>query len=319
MFRGSYNTGFRVPSFNQIFNGLTLSPYAGSDLADPVNCPGGVPNAANPACALIRPEIGTGGNLNLGPETARQFSAGVVIQPAARFSASVDWWKIDVDNTIQVLTLRQLIDNAALFPSRFIRENPGNPSSPIIGIDDTWINAGSRRTQGLEVAARGGVEALGGVFSTGIDGTLLLKKREKLTPTAPYGGSLIGVFTFAGDLGVRWKHNAFVNYANDKLVLSLTQIFRKGYKNFALPGIAAGTITRPDYNAFVDDYIIYNASVSYIGLPGFKITAGVRNLFDTDPPFAVTYDGNTGAGGSWEPRIADPRGRSFTMSVETKF
>jgi len=42
-------------------------------------------------------------------------------------------------------------------------------------------------------------------------------------------------------------------------------------------------------------------------------------LFDTDPPFAITYDGNTGAGGSWEPRVADPRGRSFTMGVEVKF
>ena len=316
LFRGSYNTGFRVPAFNQIFNGLTESPYSGSDLADPTRCPGGVPNTTNPACVLIRPNVLTGGNQGLGPETARQFSAGVVIQPASRFSASVDWWKIDVDNTIQTLTLRQLIDNASLFESRFRRDPVTNE---VVIIDDTWINAGSRRTQGLEVAARGGVEALGGVLSTGIDGTLLLKKREKLTPTSAYSGSLIGVFTFAGDLGVRWKHIAFINYANDKVVLSLTQIFRKGYKNFALPGIAAGTITRPDYNPDVKDYIIYNASVSYIGLPGFKITAGVRNLFDTDPPFAVTYDGNTGAGGSWEPRIADPRGRSFTISVETKF
>ncbi|MBN8500733.1 MAG: TonB-dependent receptor [Sphingomonadales bacterium] len=46
MFRGSYSTGFRVPSFNQIFNGVTFSPYSGSDLADPVACPGGVPTSA---------------------------------------------------------------------------------------------------------------------------------------------------------------------------------------------------------------------------------------------------------------------------------
>ena len=316
LFRGSYNTGFRVPAFNQIFNGLTLSPYSGSDLADPIRCPGGVPNATNPACAIIRPDVGTGGNLQLGPEKAKQFSAGVVIQPAPMFSASVDWWKIDVDDTIQLLTLRQLIDNAALFPDRFIRD----PSGTVIGLDDTWINAGSRRTQGLEVALRGGVNALGGLFSAGLDGTYLLKKREKLTPTSAYGPSLIGVFTFAGDLGIRWKHNAFVSYSTDQWVLAFTQIFRSGYKNFALPGIAAGTVTRPDYNTRVNDYIIYNLSGSYTGLaPGFRITAGVRNLFNVDPPFAVTYDGNTGAGGSWEPRVADPRGRSYTMSVEVKF
>jgi iron complex outermembrane receptor protein len=315
MFRGSYNTSFRVPTFNQIFNGITESPYLGSDLADPVKCPGGVPNASNPACAFIRPNIWTGGTLALRPETAKQFNLGVVLQPVKNVSLSVDWWSISVDNTIQLLTLRQLIDNASLFQDRFIRDS----TNTIATIDDRWINAGSRRTQGLEFTYRGSFDALGGTISTGLDGSLLLKKREKLTPTSAYGPSLIGVFTFAGDLGIRWKHNAFIAWSNNNVSVSLTQIFRKGYKNFALPGIAAGTVTRPDYNQFVDDYIIYNASLAYTGLKGFKIALGVKNLLNTDPPFAITYDGNTGAGSSWEPRVADPRGRSYTMSVEVKF
>lgn len=315
MFRGSYNTSFRVPAFNQIFNGVTESPYSGSDLADPVRCPGGVPNTTNPACAIIRPTINTGGNLQLGPETAKQFNLGLVFQPAPLFSASIDWWTINVDNTIQTLTLRQLIENAALFPDRFIRDATGE----IDVIDNRWINAGSRRSQGLEVALRGGVNAAGGQFLAGLDGTYLLKRREKLTPTAAYGPSLIGTFTFAGDLALRWKHNAFVSYQNDDFLLSVTQIFRNGYKNQALPGIASGAITRPDFNARVDNYIIYNATVAFTGIEGFRMTVGVKNLFDTDPPFAITYDGNTGAGSSWEPRVADPRGRAFTFSVETKF
>ncbi|RYD56352.1 MAG: TonB-dependent receptor [Sphingomonadales bacterium] len=319
LFRGSYNTGFRVPSFNQIFNGVTLSPYSGSDLADPVACPGGVPTSAFGSglpCAQIRPEIASGGNANLGPETAKQFSVGVVIQPAPLFSLSADFWSIAVDNSIQLLTLRQLIDNAALFPDRFIRAG----GAGVTLIDQRWINAGSRRTQGLELSGRAGVETWGGRISAGFDGTLLLKKREKLTPTSAYGPSQIGVFTFAGDLGVKWKHNAFLSYSNDDFVMSLSQIFRKGYKNGALPGIANGTVTRPDYNNFVKDYTTYNLSASYLGLgPNYKLTMGVRNLFDTDPPFAITYDGNSGAGGSWESRVADPRGRSYTVGVEVKF
>lgn len=317
-FRGSYNSGFRVPAFNQIFNGVTDSPYAGSDLVDPIRCPGGVANVTDPNCAFIRPDVLTGGNLNLGPETSEQYNAGVVFQPSRLFSLSVDFWHIAVDNTIAILTLRQLIENASLFPERFIRDPATNV---ITDLDQRWINAGGRRTQGLEISARGGFEnVLGGRLSAGLDGTYLLKKRERLTEAAPYGPSLIGVFTFAGDLGLKWKHNAFINYTNDDWTLSLTQIYRDGYRNGALPGIAAGTITRPGYNRFVNEYIIYNASVSYTGLsPNFRITAGVRNLFDRDPPFAITYDGNTGAGGSWEPRVADPRGRSFTIGVETKF
>jgi iron complex outermembrane receptor protein len=46
---------------------------------------------------------------------------------------------------------------------------------------------------------------------------------------------------------------------------------------------------------------------------------GVKNLFDTDPPFAVAYDSFGGAGSSWEPRVADPRGRSYTFLTEIRF
>ena len=49
------------------------------------------------------------------------------------------------------------------------------------------------------------------------------------------------------------------------------------------------------------------------------MTLGVRNVFDTDPPFAITYDSNTGAGSSWEPRVADPRGRSLTVTANVRF
>jgi iron complex outermembrane receptor protein len=319
MFRGSYNTGFRVPTFNQIFNGRTISPYVGSDIADPVRCPGGVPTApfgSGDPCAIIRPDVATGGNPVLGPETAEQFSLGFVITPAPMFSLSVDWWSISVDDTIAELTLRQLIDNAAVFPERFERDGAGN----IVTIDRTWLNAGDRRTQGIEISARGGFEVGGGNrILAGFDGTYLLRKRERLTDALPFQDQ-VGIFTFTGDLGLRWKHNAFVSYQGRDFNITLTQLFRNGYRNFALPGIATGAITRPDYNERVDDYVIYNLSVSYSGLfPGVRLTAGVRNLFDTDPPFAITYDGNTGAGSSWEPRVADPRGRSYTIAAEVRF
>lgn len=315
MFRGGWNTGFRVPTFNQIFNGVTLSPYAGSDLVDPERCPAGTFNPAVPGCEFIRPEIATGGFLELGPETSEQATAGVVIQPHRNFSLSVDWWMINVDNTISLLTLRQLIENYDLFSDRFIRDASGT----IIGIDQRWINAGARRTQGLEVSARGAFEAAGGTVNLGIDGTYLLKRREALTQDSPFGPSLIGVFTFNGDLGIRWKHNAFIGWSGDDVNVTLTQIFREGYRNYALPGIANGTVTRPDYNERVDDYVTYNLAVAYTGLENIRLSFGVKNLFDTDPPFAVTYDGNTGAGGSWEPRVADPRGRAFTFLAEVNF
>jgi iron complex outermembrane recepter protein len=315
MFRGSYNTGFRVPGFNQIFNGVTISPNPGNTLVDPSRCPTGAVNPAIIGCDAITPETLSGGNLNLGPETSKQASVGVVFRPTSRISASFDWWSISVDDTIGVLTIPQLLANMTFFPDRIIRNGAGI----ITQLDLRADNIGSRRTKGLEVSLRGDTDAFGGILSGSLDGTYLLKKREKFLPSAPYGPSLIGVFTFAGDLGLKWKHNANISWSNDDWGVSLSQIFRKGYTNQKLPGIANGTVVRPDFNENVSNYVIYNFAVTAKAWEKMKITIGVKNLFDTDPPFAITYDSNTGAGSSWEPRVADPRGRSFTLAAEVKF
>jgi iron complex outermembrane receptor protein len=316
MFRGSYNTGFRAPSFNQIFNGVTEALYTGRDIADPARCPGGIPNTTDPNCAAIAPLIVNGGRLDLGPETSDQYSFGVVIQPTDNFSATLDFWHIEREDTIQILSLRDLVNNFTLFPESFLRDSAGT----LIAIDQRWLNAGGSITRGLDVALRGNFEAWGGQWSAGLDGTRLLKKQERVVQSAAFGESQIGVFTFAGDLGLRWKHNAFVNFRTGDWSFSLSQIFRNGYTNQALPGVANGTVVPPDVEEEVDDYITYNFSASYEGLiDGLRLTLGVKNVFDEDPPFAITYDSNFGSGSSWEPRVADPRGRAFTLLAEYKF
>jgi iron complex outermembrane recepter protein len=314
-FRGSYNTGFRVPSFNQIFNGTLISPLPGADLADPQNCVGGRPIAGNPACAAINPDVLSGGNLNVGPETAKQFGLGVVFQPVRNFSATVDWWKINRDNAITTLSVRELVDNFSIFQDRFIRNGAG----ALIQIDQRVVNAGKSFTQGIDVALRGATDIGGGRLGFGLDGTYLLVKKSQLVPSAPISASEIGVFTFSGDLGLKWKHNAYVTYGISDFDFSLSQIFRLGYKNNAIGQVGSGAITRPDVVENVKDYVTYNLSATYTGIKGFRLTAGVKNVFNTDPPFAITYDTDTGAGSSWEPRVADPRGRSFTLLAEFKF
>lgn len=310
LFRGSYGTGFRVPNFNQIFNGTTISPNPGNALVDPTLCPQGTTAGPQPACAPITPDSLSGGNLGLEPETSEQYTLGMVIQPSNRFSFSVDYWRIAVDNVIGSITIPQLLANIAAFPGRITRTN-----GIITQVDLRTGNFGSRRTEGIDVSFRGAMDGLGGTFRAGMDGTYLLVKREKLLPNLAYTDQ-IGVFTLTGDLGLRWKHNAFISWQNDSWNFTLTQIYRNGYLNFALPASA----TRPDYNPRVSAYMTYNFTVTYSGLiHGLRLTAGVRNLFDRDPPFAITYDSNTGAGSSWEPRVADPRGRSYVMGAEFTF
>lgn len=316
MFRGSFNTGFRVPTFNQEFNGRTESLYTGRGFADPETCSTPLaPSATTAGCeTLTTVNIVSGGQPNLEPETSTQYGFGVVFEPSSHFSATIDWWKIDREGTIQVLTLDQLLTNYDSLTERFIRDSSGN----LLAIEQTWVNAGATKTQGIEVTLRGNAGFAGGQIVAGLDGTYLLEKKEKVVPTSAYEDR-IGIFTYSGDLGLRWKHNVFIGYRKDGLGLNLSQIFRSRYDNQQLPGVANGAVDPPEFNEKVSEYVLYNATVSYAWEDGLTLTAGIKNLFDTDPPFAVTYDSNFGSGSSWEPRVADPRGRSFTLLMELKF
>lgn len=315
LFRGSYNTGFRAPSFNQLFNGVTISPYVGKDLADPATCPTLKVDSTKPGCASITPDTITGGKSTLGPETAKQGTVGVVWAPASLFSANLDLWEVRKENSIRSVDLSTMLQNYALFTEQFARDSSGT----LRAIDQRWVNAGSSITRGLEVGARTNGNLWQGKWTAGIDGSYLIEKKSRPLSTAAYGASEVGRFTFSGDLGLKWKHSAFVSYKQGDWSGVVSQIYRAGYKDQVLPGVQSGLVSPSNYNPDVKAYTTFNLSATYSGIKNMSLTAGIKNLLNTDPPFAITYDSNTGAGSSWEPRVADPRGRSFTLLVNYKF
>ncbi len=312
--RGSYGTGFRVPTFNQLFFGVTESTYAGKDLADPGKCPSGVVSATA-GCESITPVILTGGKPNLGPEESKQWNAGIVWEPNANFNISVDYWDIRRDGTVQTLALSDLVKNYALFPGNFLRDASGN----LVAIDNRWVNAGQTITKGVDVNARLNGRLSDARWSVILDGTYLLDKKSRLLASAPFGPSEIGTFTRAGDLGLRWKHTLTGTYTRGVWTGMLQNVYKSGYTDYVLPGVANGSVVPPDWSPKVKAYQLWNTSVAYTGVKNLTLTFGVKNLLDKDPPFSAAYDSNTGAGSSWEPRVADPRGRSYTLTVDYKF
>src|SRR3546814_5138985 len=76
-FRGAYSTGFKVPSFAQLFRDSAETQYTNLDLADPAICPGGIYNPQVAGCDVqIQPDILIGGNAALEPEESKQKSFG---------------------------------------------------------------------------------------------------------------------------------------------------------------------------------------------------------------------------------------------------
>ncbi len=314
LFRGSYNTGFRVPTFSQLFFGITESPYSGKDLVDPTKCPTLIVSAA-PGCAAITPTILSGGKPTLGPETTKQGTLGVVLAPTNWLSANVDYWDIRRTGTIQALNLTTLVGNSLLFPEVFLRDATGN----LVAIDTRAVNSGKTITKGMEIGARATGKLGAGDFVARMDGTYLIERKSQLLASSAFTANEVGAFSRSGDIPLRWKHSASFTYNQGLWSGTLTQLYSAGYKDAVLPGVANGTVVPTNYSPNVKAWITYNMSVSYTGIKNLGVTLGVKNILNTDPPFSAAYDGNTGAGSSWEPRIADPRGRSYTILASYLF
>ncbi|HEY8877630.1 MAG TPA: TonB-dependent receptor [Roseateles sp.] len=313
--RASTSRGFRVPTFNQLFNGITESTYAGKDLVDPGKCAGGVVDPTKPGCESITPIILTGGKPTLGPEKSKQWTWGLVWSPMPDLAFGADWWQIRKTGTIQAVSLSDLVKNYALFPENFLRDSGGT----LLAIDNRNVNAGETITKGVDISLRGSTMLGGGRLTGALEGSYLLDKRSRLIVSAPMGPSEIGVFTRASDLGLRWKHSLSVSYEEGPWGVGMIQRWRAGYKDAQLPGVANGSITPPQWQPNVAKYVTYDANITYSGIKNMGLTFGIKNLLNDDPPFSAAYDGNTGAGSSWEPRVADPRGRSYTLTARYKF
>lgn len=315
-FRGAYSTGFKVPSFAQLYRGVTATPYTGLDLADPLTCPGGAYNPSVTGCSVrIQPDILSGGNANLMPEESKQKSIGFVLAPTPNFNLSVDWWEIERLNTIRSgFNLTTMTANYPLYASNFIRDASGN----ITDIDQRFINTGGTLTSGIELDANLNGELAGGAWNIHLNGSYLDNFQTKSFTESAYSNNLVGMYERYFNLPIKWKHTLGFAWSKGDWAHSLTQVYRGGYDDWKPPGIANGSYTPVNWSGKVDEYITYNYSLTWVGIDQFKVILGVRNLLNTDPPFTVRYL-DDGDGAAWEARVADPRGRSYNLNFEFKF
>lgn len=307
LFRGSASKGFLAPSFQQLYSG-SLSQELPNGVIDQEGCAQhpGVPEY----CAIDRLDYKTGGNKNLKPETSKQGSVGIVIEPFKGYSASFDYWAINTKDRILNRTPQIVLANYQALNQYIIRK----PDGTIDYVQAGWINAAGSRVRGLDVGLRGEGKIRDAKWTATLDGTYMDSFKF-----AEYQGQeyqeLVGKF-YTRDLYLRWKHNASFGVSRGDWSGLLIQSFSSGYKD-QVPNGGKGT-PPPGFNPDVSSYTTYNLSGTYTGFKNTTITVGIQNLFDRDPPFtAHNVDEVVGAG--WDPRVADPRGRSLSFQLKYKF
>ena len=120
--------------------------------------------------------------------------------------------------------------------------------------------------------------------------------------------SLVGRYSNGYLPATKWQHLLSVDWSQAEWGAGLSSHYLSGYTD-QLPDANGNSIK-------VDAYSIWNGYVSYKPSKTSKLLFGVRNLFDTNPPFS-NQNQNWQAG--YNPVFSDPLGRTFYVKLKFAF
>ncbi len=303
--RGSWGTSFRAPSLYQTnVGGQTIRPVA----FDPFNNnPASVCNTG--AAGIIFPSSVAVGNPNLKPEDASNFNAGAVVRPTKGFSISLDYWRFDIDDIIIKDSLQQILNNDCLDDG--VANDPRvhrGPGGVIRSVDVAFGNAASLITSGLDFAAAYNYDAGElGVLDAGVRATYMTKYSfRQVAGAARVDGAGSRNFTNPFTSAPEWRVNVNLNWTKGNHTAGAIVRYISSYTDDNGGGakIAAHTTLDLQYSLNLDQ--LFGTS------KGTMLSAGILNVFDNDPPFAVGVQG-------FDSKVHDPRGRMIYIRARQNF
>ena len=296
--RGSASTGFRAPTLFEKNAPLSRNDTSNS-YDDPILCPGGVAQpGANPLrdCDLQQFKL-QGGNPDLKPEKSRTFSVGAVFEPVPAITLALDYWDIHLRDKIGALPEQTIFGNFERYRDRFLRFADGSPNA----ILDLNENLGKVETDGIDVSltARTPNHSWGGLTFT-LDGTWVHSYEYQ---NEREGEFIQNVGRYADNNVVfRWRHNAALSWRSGAWSATVAHNFKTRYDD--------QNLVADEYFNRVSSYSLVNLSGTYTGFRNVTLTAGMKNLFDKDPPFS---NQGTVFQKGYDPRYTDPIGRALYL------
>ncbi len=286
MLRATYAQGFRAPTLNELYQGATESQ---ATISDPCTIPQNV--GSLPGCeTLADPSRNqfltiTGGNEDLDEEKSVSWGLGLVWTPAyvPGLYASVDYFDIDTENVVGSSAQFIVNENAArgLFEDQVIRDELGNLQQ----VSAVNLNVGERRVQGIDFSLNYRLPTREwGQWSTALDVAYMKEytiQLDRNSSTFGFAGNFIdpeseglgGLPEWKGTLGIqwarqRWRGNYDLHFISD------------------MREQVPGTMSRRNINSWV----VQDVQFSYVlnVLRGLRVSVGIDNVLDKDPPFAAS-------------------------------
>jgi iron complex outermembrane recepter protein len=310
--RGSYGTGFLAPTLFQLDSTQTLG-FTDPGLDDPLRCPttGNLHDCNAQFNGIF------GGNPNLKPQRSWQATGGIVWEPMSGASVSLDYFSLTLSDSIFTagLVADYLLSSPAIAQqySDLIHRGPVDPAfpnlpGPIVDIQQTPINLGDTKMQGIDIDLRYVTPASSlGRFRFGVAGTYYLKyDLENVDGSYTgivsnnYGSAATGVIP-------RYKQYATVTWEIGPWATTLGNNFQSSYTD---SHAVQGNLRT------VGSMSLWDLQTSYTGFKNWTLTLGAKNIFDTDPP-VTNVTGNFTYG--YDSSYYDPRARFIYGTVKYAF
>ena len=320
--RTGYNRAVRAPSVAELFSPQSLGLWTGTDpCANP-------PTATEAQCAntgvlpgqygnISRSPAGQynaiyGGNQTLDVETADTFTFGVVVNPLDTMQFSVDYWDIQIEDTISNVfaetSLNQCVANGGGLCDNIHRGVGGTLWLGTSGfVDSVNQNIGSQHWTGVDLAW---AWSLGTNWQFDLIGTYSIKKE-----TTPLPGDPESTYDCAGVISPQcypnpdWRSTATGTYDSNSW-WAVTARWRY-YSKIDYVG-STDTLIADGIKA--QNYFDLNGVIRFMDTN--DVVFGVNNIFDEEPPLmgnTVSTNGNTVVG------FFDTLGRYFYADVTFRF
>jgi iron complex outermembrane receptor protein len=298
--RTGYNRAVRAPSVAELFSPTSEGLWSGVD-----PCATATPVLTEAQCAKTGVQPGQygniaasptsqynalyGGNVNLGVEVAKTFTFGVVVNPMDTMQFSVDYWDIQIDDTISnvqpEISLNQCGLNGGVLCGNINRGINGTLWLGQSGIVNSLTqNIGSQKWSGIDLAWTWGI---GDNWNLDLIGTYSLKKETTPLPDDPSSAyDCQGTASFICYPNPKWRHTATGTYDSNSwwAITARWRYYGAVDQTAGLDPIANDE--RAQY------YIDLNGVIRFMDTN--DLVFGVNNVFDREPPLR-------GPLGFWDP------------------
>jgi len=284
--------------------------------------------------------ISVGGNQNLGPETATTKTLGVVWSPKfvpGAFDVSLDWWRIELRNAITSFTGQQILDRCieegldaycSLYPRA-----PGGQITDLLSVN---TNIGARNVEGWDLTANYRLpEQSWGKLSFSFDATYTSLDQSDDDNSgridAADDQNNVGEY-LQNDNNWRIRANLMTRWEKGDVGATwFTRYYSRQeescpfyYNDYGFGSLCTDAILGDGADGGVDvvqpgsqnkiGAVVYNDASFYWKAPwNAKVTLGVNNIFDKQPPLMFNAFANT-----FDPQYEIP-GRFFYLSYNQKF